>query len=100
MGLTVVLVNLGLAFLCGIGLSFHFVFNGLKMGNPWRWLVGLFGGLIVGTLVAAIDFWIIWPPANLLATVVGFAMMLLIILILLAYPRPWQPRKEIVTSEH
>lgn len=81
-----ILVNLGLAFIFGIYLSFNFFFNRFKIGNPWRWLGGIVGGLFVGTLMVNIDFWIIWPPTNVLTLVVGFALMLLIAKTLIGYP--------------
>ncbi|MFZ3102205.1 MAG: hypothetical protein WA131_07450 [Desulfitobacteriaceae bacterium] len=93
MEMTLILVNLGLAFIFGIYLSFHFFFYRLKIGKPWRWLGGIVGGLIVGTLMAIIDFWIIWPPASILSVVVGFALMLLIVKILIGYPKLWQSDK-------
>ena len=87
MEMTLILVNLGLAFIFGIYLSFHFFFYRLKIAKPWCWLVGFIGALIVGTLMAIIVFLIIWPPASVLVTVVGIALMLLIVKTLIGYPR-------------
>jgi len=90
MVITLILVNLGLAFIFGIYLSFHFCFYRLKIGNPWRWLGGIIGGLIVGTVMAIIDFWIIWPPVGMWTIVVGFALILVITKILTGYPKLWR----------
>ena len=93
MGMTLVLVSLGLAFLFGIFLSCYFFFYRLKIGRLLRWLGGIVGGLVVGTLMAIIDFWIIWPPVSIVSVVVGVALMLLIVKMLTGYPKLWQSDK-------
>lgn len=86
MGISIILINLSLAFLFGVYLSFHFFFCRLKLARLWRWVGGIVGSLLIGTIMAMIDFWIIWPPANPLATIVGFALVLIIFKLFTGYP--------------
>jgi prepilin signal peptidase PulO-like enzyme (type II secretory pathway) len=95
MAMTLVVVSLGVAFLFGIYLSFNFFFHRMKTSNPWRWLASIVGGLIVGTLMAIIDFWIIWPPSSILTVIVGVTLMFLIAKTLLGYPKLLQANNEL-----
>jgi len=99
MELTLVVVSLCLAFIFGIYLSFHFFFNRLKISKPWRWLAAIVGGLVVGTLMAFIDFWIVWPPTSILTLVVGVALMIFITIILIGYPKFWQFKDELTLTK-
>ncbi|MFZ3102597.1 MAG: hypothetical protein WA131_10390 [Desulfitobacteriaceae bacterium] len=87
MEMMLVLVNLGLSFLFGIYLSFYFFFNRIVISSPLRWLGGIVGGLIIGSLMAIIDFWIIWPPASILSVIAGLGLMILIVKILIGFPK-------------
>lgn len=88
-----VLLSVSLAGLSGFALSIYFFIYRSNMRNPWRWPAGIFCGLVIGGLMALIDFMMIWPPATILSTTVGIALMLLITFALIGWPKPWQSHK-------
>ncbi len=82
----IVLANVGLAFVFGFALAIYFFFYRLNLSRLWRWSGGIVGGLILGAVMAMIDFWIIWPPVNTLLFLGGFAFMILIALLMVGNP--------------
>ena len=88
-----VLLSVSLAGLSGFALSIYFFIYRSQMRNPWRWFAGIISGLIIGGLMALIDFMMIWPPATIVSTTVGIGLMLLITFILVGFPNSWQSRK-------
>jgi len=99
MEMTLVVVSLSLAFILGIYLSIHFFFYRLKVSKPWCWLGAIVGGLMVGTVMAFIDFWIVYPPTSMLTVVVGVALMLIITMILIGYPKFWQSNNDLTLTK-
>jgi len=85
--LTFLLGNVVVAGLLGFCLSIYCFMFRLHLANPWRWLAGIGGGLIIGTLLAVIDFLIIWPPTNIFVSIFGFACIAATAMALIGYPR-------------
>ena len=76
----VVWLNVGIAGLIGFFIYLYLFITRLKISNPWRWLAGIGAGLIGGILMMLIDFFIIMPPVNIIVTIIGFAIMAIILL--------------------
>lgn len=77
---------IAVAYLWGFLLSIYFFIYRLNLSNPWRWPVGIIGGLILGFLMALIEFFIIWPPVTQFSALAGSGLILLITLLAIGYP--------------
>ena len=88
----IVLANVSLAFIFGFGLAIYLFFSRLNVGKAVRWAGGITVGCILGAVMAVIDFWIIWPPASVLFTIIGFALMVLIAALIIFTPSKRQAK--------
>ncbi|MHB1405917.1 MAG: hypothetical protein ACYCV0_10030 [Desulfitobacteriaceae bacterium] len=57
----VVWINMGVFALTGFVLSMYFFFYCTRLNRLLRWLGGIVGGLITGSLMALISLLIVWP---------------------------------------
>lgn len=74
----IVLLNVGFAGLFGFFLSIYYFMYRLNLSNLWRWLGGIVGSLIIGSIMALLDFLMIWPPNDIYTTIIGFTLIILI----------------------
>lgn len=69
-------ISILLTGLWGIFITLYWTMQRFK--SPWRWPVGILCGILVGLLMAFIDFMILWPPVKTIGSLIGIALLLLI----------------------
>lgn len=88
MGLTVILISVCLAGVWGFIVPLLVFGTRLDLKTPWRWVMGIVCGLLVGMLLAFVEFMIIWPPVNPIINIAGIAILAVLSGLLLIDPQP------------
>ncbi|WP_425801052.1 hypothetical protein ACHOLT_12350 [Desulfitobacterium sp. Sab5] len=87
MGLTIILISVCLAGIWGFIVPVLVFGTRLNLKTPWRWVIGAICGLLVGMLLAFVEFMIIWPPMNPIVNIIGIVILAVISGLLLIEPQ-------------
>ncbi len=82
-----VFLLMALAGIVGFLLSIYLFFYRLRLNTIWRWVGGITGGLLLGSLMAIIALLIFLPPIVDFVTAGGVGLMIITIIVLLDIPK-------------
>lgn len=85
--MAVILLLMAIAGIVGFLLAVYLFFYRIKPKLVWRWLGGIIGGTILGTFMALLVLFMLWPPTEDFMIAGGLALIAILIIAILDYPK-------------